>query len=655
MSFNPVRALRDAAITTKLVSIVLAFVFAILGMMLLITFALRVTSGTRAYVYAEGLWSKGQRDAVYYLSRYVTTHDAADYDRYAHAVAVPLGYRKGRIELSKAEFDPAVVLEGFAAGGQTAEDAASMIFLYRNFQNIGYFARAISLWREADQEIERLIATSAEASRAIQAGHLDPAMQASLLAQIDRINADVTPLETGFSQSLGEGSSAIQLMLFLTMIVSALSLLLMGLAVTSLISRQMNASITALRDGALRVASGNLNHPILVESRDELGALGQVFNDMIERRREEESALRTANEFRERVMDSSTNAIYTMDREGRFTTANRRTCEITGYPPEELIGTSWASMVPPEHLAELLPRYLDTVEGREPILNHEVPLIQKSGQVVTITFSVTPLRRDGVIFGVVGTAEDITERKRAEAEARAHSEELARSNQELEQFAYVASHDLQEPLRTVSGFAQLLARRYQGKLDSDADEYIHYVTSGVQRMKSLIEDLLAFSRVTRNAAALQNIDLNQVVKTALANLQGAIEAAGASVDCAPLPTVKANERQLVQLFQNLIGNAIKFRTEAAPKVTIAVRLEDSHWRFTVRDNGIGIRAEFAEQVFLLFQRLHGRDKYAGNGIGLTICKKIIDLHGGRIWVEPNEGGAVFCFTLPAELGRRLAA
>lgn len=655
MSFNPVRALRDAAITTKLVSIVMAFVFAILGMMLLITFALRITSGTRAFVYAEGLWSKGQRDAVYYLSRYVNTREPADYDRYAHAIAIPLGYHKGRLELDKADFEPAVIMQGFTAGGQPADDVASMIFLYRNFHDVGYFARSIMLWREADQQIERLIATSAEISRAIQAGHLDPSTQASLLAQIDRINADVTPLETGFSQSLGEGASAIQAALFLTMLVSALSLLLMGLAVTSLISRQMNASIVALRDGAMRVASGNLNHPIQIESRDELGALGQVFNDMIERRREAESALRTATEFRERVMNSSTNAIYTMDREGRFTTANRRTCEITGYAPEELIGTSWAGMVPPEYLPDLLPRYLDTVEGREPILNYEVPLIQKSGEVVTITFSVTPLRRDGVIFGVVGTAEDISERKRAEAEARAHAEELARSNQELEQFAYVASHDLQEPLRTVSGFAQLLARRYQGKLDSDADEYIHYVTSGVQRMKSLIEDLLAYSRVTRNAAALQNVDLNQAVKTALANLQGAMEAAGAMVDCAPLPTVKANERQLVQLFQNLIGNAIKFRTEAAPRVTISVRHEDSHWRFTVRDNGIGIRAEFAEQVFLLFQRLNGRDKYAGNGIGLTICKKIVDLHGGRIWVEPNEGGAVFCFTLPAELGRRLAA
>ena len=655
MSFNPVRALRDAAITTKLVSIVMAFVFAILGMMVLITFALRTTSGMRAYVYGEGLWSKGQRDAVYYLSRYVSTRDPGDYDRYAHAVAVPLGYRKGRLELAQPEFEPARVHEGFSVSGQSSEDIDSMIFLYRHFQNVSYFARAIELWRAADQQIERLISTSAEVSRAIEGGHLDAATQAALLAQIEHINAEVTPLETGFSQALGDGASAIQAALFLTMLVSALSLLLLGLAVTSLISRQMNASITALREGALRVAGGDLSHPIEVGSRDELGALGAVFNDMIVRRREAESALRTAKEFRVRVMESSTNAIYTMDREGRFTTANRRTCEITGYTQDELLGMSWASMVPPEYLAELLPRYLDTVEGREPILNYEVPLIQKSGCMLTITFSVTPLSRDGVIFGVVGTAEDITERKRAEAEARAHAEELARSNQELEQFAYVASHDLQEPLRTVSGFAQLLARRYAGKLDADADEYIHYVTSGAQRMKSLIEDLLAYSRVTRNPAAMQRIDLNQVVKTALANLHGAIEAAGARIDCAPLPIVQANERQLVQLFQNLIGNAIKFRTEAPPLVTISVELEQQHWRFTVRDNGIGISAEYAEQVFLLFQRLHGRDKYAGNGIGLTICKKIVDLHGGRIWVEPNEGGAVFCFTLPAELGRRLAA
>jgi PAS domain S-box-containing protein len=373
-----------------------------------------------------------------------------------------------------------------------------------------------------------------------------------------------------------------------------------------------------------------------------------VFNDMIERRRDVEVALTTATEFRERVMESSTNAIYTMDTEGRFTTANARTCEITGYPLKELIGMPWANMIPPEHLPALFTRYANTIESRTSILNYEVPLIQKGGSVVTITFSIAALSRDGQVFGVVGTAEDISERKRGQAELQSRADELARSNQELEQFAYVASHDLQEPLRTVSGFAQLLSKRYQGQLGPEADEYVGYVTTGVQRMKSLIEDLLAYSRVGRDPEALKPIDLNHAVSGALSNLKGAIDAAAATVVCEPLPTLCANERQMVQLFQNLIGNAVKFRGETPPVIHISAERRHQEWQITVRDNGIGISEKHAQQVFVLFQRLNGRDKYQGNGIGLTICKKIVDLHGGRIWVMPGDGGAVFRFTLRDE-------
>jgi signal transduction histidine kinase len=230
---------------------------------------------------------------------------------------------------------------------------------------------------------------------------------------------------------------------------------------------------------------------------------------------------------------------------------------------------------------------------------------------------------------------------------RASGAELTRSNKELEQFAYVASHDLQEPLRKVSSFAQLLASRYSGKLDGDANPFIGYMVDGARRMQTLIQNLLAYSRLGRKGQPFAAADGNGVLKQALSNLEGAIEESGAVATSGPLPTVLADESQLVQLFQNLIGNAIKFRGAETPVIQIQAEGVGPSWSFSVSDNGIGIDQQFAERIFVIFQRLHGRDEYPGTGIGLALCKKIVERHGGRIWLEPRPGrGAVFRFTLP---------
>jgi signal transduction histidine kinase len=228
-------------------------------------------------------------------------------------------------------------------------------------------------------------------------------------------------------------------------------------------------------------------------------------------------------------------------------------------------------------------------------------------------------------------------------------EELARSNRDLEQFAYVASHDLQEPLRMVATYTQLLAERYQGKLDADADKYIHYAVDGALRMQKLVQDLLAFSRVGRQGLAPQNTDCNAVLETSWKNLEAAIRESGAVVEHAQLPVVMADSSQLVQVFQNLIGNAIKFRGSEPPAIRISAEEKGKEWVFSVEDNGIGIAAEHRENVFIIFRRLHTRAEYPGNGIGLSICKKIIEQHGGRIWVESEAGhGSNFRFTLPTK-------
>jgi light-regulated signal transduction histidine kinase (bacteriophytochrome) len=226
--------------------------------------------------------------------------------------------------------------------------------------------------------------------------------------------------------------------------------------------------------------------------------------------------------------------------------------------------------------------------------------------------------------------------------------DLARSNADLGQFAYVASHDLQEPLRAVRGCLQLLQQRYAGRLDARGDEYIRHAVEGADRMRMLIQGLLAYSGVTTYGGAFTPTDCTAVLKQALANLKVAIEESGAVVTHTPLPTVPVDATQLLQVFQNLVGNAIKFRAAAPPAISISAECRADEWRFAVRDNGIGIEPQYAKRIFVIFQRLHTRVEYPGTGIGLALCQKIVERHGGRIWVESALGqGATFFFTLPS--------
>ncbi len=265
-----------------------------------------------------------------------------------------------------------------------------------------------------------------------------------------------------------------------------------------------------------------------------------------------------------------------------------------------------------------------------------------------LTVSADPLVLEGKQHAIL-SMNNITERKQYEAELHQTAEELRRSNQELEQFAYIASHDLQEPLRQVRAFSQLLADRCRDKLDAKSQQYLNFIVDGAARMTDLIQDLLAYSRVgahpRRQAASCQ-----ETLQVALANLQAGIAEADARVTHDDLPAIVAEPTHLVQLFQNLIGNAVKFRRPGVrPEVHVGACRDGANWVFSVKDNGIGMAAEHYDRVFLIFQRLHTREKYAGTGMGLAICKKIVEQHGGRIWVESTVGqGSTFYFSLPEE-------
>jgi PAS domain S-box-containing protein len=299
------------------------------------------------------------------------------------------------------------------------------------------------------------------------------------------------------------------------------------------------------------------------------------------------------------------------------------------------------------------------LDAHRPFRGFELSRLGSDGTEQHISLSGDPVfDSSGAFRGYRGVGTNISERKRAEAELReAHDElerkarDLERSNEELQQFAYVASHDLQEPLRMISSYTQLLERRYTDKLDKDAKEFMAFIVDGAARMKQLIEDLLAYSRVGMRGHEFKSVEGEAALAKALTNLRGAIESNGASITHDPLPTVTADEPQLVQLLQNLIGNALKFKGTETPRVHVRAEEREDRWVFSVKDNGIGIDPQYFQRVFTMFQRLHSKDEYPGTGIGLAICKKIVDRHGGRIWVESQLGkGANFVFTLPKNAG-----
>ena len=339
--------------------------------------------------------------------------------------------------------------------------------------------------------------------------------------------------------------------------------------------------------------------------------------------------------------------IYRKDLDGRFTFGNKVFCETVGKPLGKIVGQTDFDFYPPE-LAEKYRqddrRVVETARVFEDVEQHHEP----GGRRLFVEVIKSPVYDSwGKIIGTQGIFWDVTARTEAEEALKRTAAELARSNRDLEQFAYVASHDLQEPLRMVTSYLQLLERRYRDALDSDAQDFIGYAVDGAARMQHLINDLLAYSRVGTHRKEFARVDCSVVLRQALANLHAAVRETGATVTHDPLPSVLGDPVQLMQLLQNLIGNAIKFRGDGVPQVHVGAEASDGEWVFSVRDNGIGIDPAEAQGLFVIFQRLGSRRQYPGTGIGLAICKKIVERHGGRIWVESEPGqGATFRFTLP---------
>jgi PAS domain S-box-containing protein len=349
------------------------------------------------------------------------------------------------------------------------------------------------------------------------------------------------------------------------------------------------------------------------------------------------------------LLEAAPDAMVVVNQCGEIVLLNVQAEKQFGYHRDELLGQKVTNIIP-EGFAERL--IADGIRTASEALAQQIGTgielkgRRRDGSAFPIEIMLSPLDSvEGIL--VTAAIRDITARKDAEAHLVEKVEELKRSNEELEQFAYVASHDLQEPLRMVASYTQLLSRRYKGRLDSDADEFIAFAVDGASRMQRLIRDLLVYSRVGKRSLELLDVSSEDSLQQALINLRGAIEESGARVTHDPLPRVMADEIQLIQLFQNFVGNAIKYRRPGVPLVHIsAARNGGVQCIFSVRDNGIGIDPQFFEKIFGMFQRLHKREEFAGTGMGLAICKKIVERHGGSISVESLPGqGSTFCFTV----------
>ncbi len=538
-NFFLLKWIRDVSIAKKLYFMLGIMALLIAFELLMLVFTMHTLSSTRTLVGAEGLWSKAQKNASYYLQKYGLGKNENDYLEYLHSLKVPLGDSKARHELLKQNPDLSTVRQGFIEGRIHKDDIEGTIKLLRRFSGISYISKAIVYWTEGDSLMTQLQDVGFKLHQQVLSLTESRENINATLDKVDLLNRQLTVVEDRFSYTLGEGSRWLEKLILKLLFIIALTVEFTGLFLTISVSVGISKGINEVMRVSAKVAKADFSDRAKKYSEDEIGILAASFNTMI-------------------------NSLERM-------------------------------------LAE-----------------------QKEAEEK------------------LKAAKDAFEKQ---------AKDLARSNADLEQFAYISSHDLQEPLRTIVSYLQLLEKRFKNKFDKEADEFINFAVDGAKRMHILINDLLTYSRIGTNTKVFDNVDCTKVMTIVLNNLDNTIRECKAQVILEnPMPVIMADQSQIIQLFQNLIENAIKYRrNDEAPEIKVSAHKTRGNWTFSVSDNGIGIAKEYSERIFVIFQRLHTREKYAGTGIGLALCKKIVERHGGRIWVEPGKSGSIFYFTIPAKL------
>ena len=489
-------------------------------------------------------------------------------------------------------------------------------------------------------------------------------LEARLVSQLLMISNDIKKI----TEDMAENAYAeVQGLLQLSYWIIAGGAVFLALVITGLcllIVKSISQPLAKLLEGIRRIGQGELTHTIPVTSKDEVGDLAAAFNRMtsslstvtasrdelnaeIAERNKAQAELAREKALTDYIIDSLPGVFYLFDEQGVMHRWNRNLEKVIGYTHEEIANMSPLDMFTGqdrEHIYQAIHQVF--VDGRG---EAEASYCTRDGRLIPHAFTGVRVEVDGKPM-LIGVGIDITGRKQMEQRLEAANLELQRSNQELEQFAYVASHDLQEPLRMVSSYTQLLEKRYKDQLDDSARTFIHYAVDGATRMQGLINDLLAYSRIATKGNEFKLLSSQRAFESALANMQGLIDEIQAEVTNDPLPEIVGDFGQLARVFQNLLSNALKYRKkEITPRIHVSAEDEDTEWRFSVQDNSIGMDPQYANRIFQIFKRLHTAREYPGTGMGLSLCKRIIERHGGRIWVEsePNVGSTFF-FTIPKQ-------
>ncbi len=722
---------KNVSIAKKLYSVVGIMAVLIAVELGTLYFAVKTLSSVRAFVGAEGLWSKSQKDALYNLRKYYRNHKAEDEQAFYNFMKVPMGDHKTLLELLKKNPDLAVARQGLIEGGNHPDDINGMIKLFRRFNNISYIHKSINIWTEADSVIGQLIPVATKLHAEInlptvqtglptgRAGSPSPSQNKldEIVKEIEPINQKLTVLENDFSYTLGEGARWLENTILALLLAIALTVEFSGLILTYFVVRGITKGLKEITSASKSIAERDFSARAQVFSKDEIGVLATSFNNMtaelsnnIEKRIQADLDLEAKTNF---IQENEKRIVGIMDALIKTTqldfseklTVSDRGDELDAIAvglntmSEELefhlqqLKQSEEKLNDAQHLAHIGSWEWNIVDntiewsdelyrifgmGRENFeanyenylkyihpddseyVNGIVQKVYQDHQPFDFFHRLilpngderilngrgeVHLNNEGKIIKMIGTAQDVTERKKAEQKLYEYNIELERKNKEIEQFAYAASHDLQEPLKSISNFSKLLAEKLENHPDKEINEYMSLVSGGANRMSNLIFDLLEYSRIGKDISKSAT-DCDKLVHEILTDLTAIIEESDAKIKIEKLPVIKCSD--LKSVFQNLIINAIKFKKKGIPPVVnISATDTGKEFLFTIRDNGIGIKKEYCDRIFIIFQRLHLRTEYAGTGIGLSLTKKIIEMHGGKIWVESEFGeGSTFIFTIP---------
>ena len=473
---------------------------------------------------------------------------------------------------------------------------------------------------------------------------------------VDRLAAelqDLVELRFAWARAIGQADAQQQQQLALIVLAGPGLLLLLGAGLGLMVSRQVLAPLVRLEALSLAIRHGDLTLPSGSNPANELGDAAAAVQAMAQSLLTANAALQHeigqrhhSEEQLRLMMNASPLGMFTTDLAGNCLYANQALQRITGLGAAACLGLGLRQALHPGDLAQVLALRGAVLASGE-VQSSEHRMLRPDGQPVWVRANLARLQGDALAETFVGTIEDVTERRQLDAALAQKTAALARSNEDLARFAYVASHDLQEPLRMVNSYGQLLTRRHKAQLDAEAQEFLGFMVEGGQRALALIRDLLSLARVDSQSKPMTPVSLQEVLAETLRDLHDKLHKAGVALTHSSLPSVTGDRLQLGQLLGNLISNAIKFRGPDAPQVHVDASREAGFWRITVSDNGIGIDPKYFDRIFRMFQRLHQRPEHAGTGIGLAVCKRVVERHGGHIGVDSVPGqGSTFHFTLP---------